>query len=153
MNKFQFLCSNYLLWLAANPEAAIHTWGRSYYRCIDLTEEQDYKQAITYAGAAYETAEILLKQEPVATAETIHRLADSAILLTKLFYELHESRLAKSVLNATVLHFDRLLLLGAERNAVLHGCARLIEIGEKAVTFNQHFTDAEHGKTADLRIY
>ncbi len=125
MHKFHFLCTHHRRWLQNNPEAVAGTWLQSYTRSLDLSEEHHYKEAANHAGAAFETAEIALSHGLGAGANTIHRFADSGVLLVQLLTRLGERRIASAVLNSAIGRLEQLLLVGVEKTAILAGWAAL----------------------------
>ena len=130
MLKIHFLCPHHRRWLSDKPEAAANFSLQAYSRGLDLAEGRNYLDAIKQAGAAFETSEIVLKQEARVTASDIRRLADSGVLLAQLLYQVEEARFARAVLTSAITRFEQLLVAGVERKAVLMGCQRLLEVGK-----------------------
>lgn len=153
MAKFQFLCSNHRRWLADNPEAANRTWRESYSRSLDLVEEYDYAQAISYAGAAFETADIVLRQSGQKTSSAIRLFASSCVLLTQLLYAQKQGEVARAVLAASLARFEQLLVLGTHRSEVLAGCAELLKIGERPDCRDDLFSGRASTTAASSQIH
>lgn len=138
MQKLQFLCSNHRQWLASNPRAAVNAWQDAYHRGVDLAEDEDYIEATKHAGAAFETAEIVLSHPWNKGPVRIRRFTESAALLVQLFYELKEPRLAASVLGSTIGRLERLLISHSnERKEVLAGCCRMQQVADEMATPEQ----------------
>ena len=125
MTKLKFLCVNHRRWLRDNPDAAVNTCVRSFSRGLDLAEEHNYREAINYAGAAFESSDIVLAQAP-ATWTAIRNFADSGALLVRLLNCEGQGHQARNVLGAATARLEALLTTGVERQAVMAGCRRLL---------------------------
>lgn len=153
MTKLQFLCSNHRQWLLDNPGAAIRTWMESYSRSLDLLDEQDYQLAISNAGTAFEASEIVLGQGCPTTPLAIRRFADSGVLLAQLLFLDRKGDSARAVLAASVARFEKLLVLGIEKKAVLAGCEQLLKVGESPNSMEWAFVGDLYTTTAGQQLH
>lgn len=128
MHKLQFLCTNHRTWLSDNPKAAASTWSQTYSRSLELCEECRYSEALRYAGAAFEAADMLLNQEKQIRGNAINRFCDSAALLVQLLYRLEEKHLARTILAAAIDRMNKLPGHTFPRSLLLQGCQRLMAI-------------------------
>ena len=134
MKKLQFLCSNHRQWLASNPRAAVNAWRDAYHRGIELAEDEDYAEATRHAGAAFETAELVLSH-PWRGPVRITRFTDTATLLVQLLRQLKEPCLAAKVQGSAINRLERLLTNNeADRQAVHAGCTRMQRAAHKITT-------------------
>ena len=130
MLNFHFLCPHHRRWLSATPEAAANFSLEAYSRGLYLAERRNYLDAIKQAGAAFETSQIVVEQKTRVTAANINCLADAGVLLAQLLYQVEEARFARAVLASAIARFEQLLVIGVERETVLLGCQRLLEVGK-----------------------
>ncbi|MFV8819952.1 hypothetical protein [Haliea sp. E17] len=133
MHKMRFLCATHRAWLKDNPLAANSLWLRSQQRGQELAEEQDYLDAARHAGAAFETAGILLGRPARPGALDIRRFTESCTLLVDMLQRLGEHDGARNMAAAAIARMEQLLLRGVERTAVLDACQRLLQAGQTAV--------------------
>ena len=128
MTKLRFLCSNHRSWLSHHPAAAAAMWAQAYSQALELREECKYAEAVLHAGAAFETADLLLAQQTPIETRAINRFSDSAALLAQLLYQLREGRLASAMLGAAVNRLESLSSGGTPRSITLAGCQRLMRV-------------------------
>ena len=140
MKRLQFLCSNHRQWLASNPRAATNAWRDAYQRGIELAEDEDYPEATRQAGAAFETAELVLSH-PWRGPVRIKRFTETATLLVQLLHQLKEPCLAAEVHGTAISRLKRLLTSSeADRQAVLAGCTRMQRAADEMTTLERPLT-------------
>ncbi|MCP4210423.1 MAG: hypothetical protein GY764_02995 [Halieaceae bacterium] len=137
MKKLQFLCGTHRQWLASNPRAAVNAWREAYYRGIDLAEDEDYVEATRHAGAAFETAELVLSH-PWRGPVRITHFTDTVTLLVRLLHQLKEPCLAATVLGSAISRLERLLTSSeTDRQAALAGCSRMQLAADEITTLGR----------------
>jgi len=155
MTKLQFLCINHRRWIMDNPEVSSRTWMQAYSRSLELLDEREYSQAASHAGAAFETADIMLAQCSTPNPVDIRRFCDSGLLLVQLLYLLQESQLAGTVMTSALTRLEGLLATGSDRRAVLAGCQRLQLCLEDLPRSEEHAKarSAARPAAASLRVH
>jgi hypothetical protein len=131
MKKFRFLCTHHHRWLSDRPEKAINNWSQCYRRSLHLAEDRKYREAISHAGSAFETSEILLDQRTATTATDILRFTNSGVLLAELLHSVGYDGFARTIVDSTMIRIERLLILGVEKKTALTACSRLLMVEEK----------------------
>ncbi len=130
MTRLQFLCVNHRRWIRDNPDVAARTWMQAYSRGVELLDEYRYARAARHAGAAYETADIMLTQASPPGAVDLRRFCDSGLLLIQSLYLLGEAQLAATIMASALGRLDGLLHAGCDRRSILSGCQRLQQFAE-----------------------
>ena len=137
--RFNFLCAVHRQQLESEPSRAIRLWQDGFDTAQLFCEQSMWAEAISHAGCAFETADIILSQRFINYMVACDRFCYSTLLISEIFSRLEYKDEAKQVLSMAMGRYER------ELNLSVLGRDTIIDCLNRLHTFcAAHFSSSDH---------
>ncbi len=78
---FKFICPRHRAWLEGSPDVAAPFWRSGFEQAQRLMKQKDWLNAWRHAGAAYEAAQLMVRDAQCCDRSWVRRFSASAAQL------------------------------------------------------------------------